>query len=345
MLCPYIRSSSANQYKTCEMRYFFEYVLGLKSPTGKKACLGTIFHKTMEVRSLTKKAMQENKTSFTDDNFGELTIAQGLNFEYIHDLSFNFYKKAEPKLIFDDSDYKTVLKWITNTLSKYPDYDPINLDIVEAELFFDIPIDRPWAYYDTNIGGQQIKGQLHIKGTMDTVVRLSDNVYELVDYKTGAYRKDFATGEEKDLEYLKNDVQLLLYLIALKETYPDKHFILSLFYINNGGIFSVAADDEMLDRAWKMLEKTYKSIIKNNCPSQLDKDHKDFRCRLLCPFSKKMKDQNQVIVDCDDATAEMSVCNYFKQQISKKGLIKTTTDNINLKTFGSYGSGGGRIAE
>lgn len=330
MLCSYLRSSSINQHKLCEMRYLFEYVLGMKSPTGKKACLGTIFHKVMEVRSLSRIAEQNKETHFCDDQFGRLSIAEARDVDLILGKAFDHYKSIETHLTFEEVDLKTIRKWLTKTLAEYPKYDPVNLNIVEAELFFDFEIKKDWARYEAVVQGEKIEGNLRVKGTMDTVIDLGNNVYEMLDYKSGQYRTDFKTKEVKDLEYLKGDVQLLLYLIALKETYPDKNFIMTLFYINCGGMFSVAADDEMLERAWKMLEKEFKNITKNYNPSQLDSSHRDFRCKYLCPFSKPA------------AGASKSICNCMKESIRANGFTKSVNGEIDLKTFGKYASGGGR---
>ena len=333
MLCLYARSSSLNQYKTCQMRYYFEYLLGQKTPTGKSACLGTIFHKVFEVRALAKKALQDGYTYIDDEIFGNLTIDECRDYNKITELSYSHYSEIEKHLKFSEADKKTVLSWCEKTLDKYSEYDPFNMNIVAAELFFDIEINKEWAKYDTVVNGEKISGNMRIKGTMDTIVKHSDTVYELIDYKTGKYREDFATKEEKDLEYLKNDTQLLLYLIALKTIYPNVDFMLSLFYINKGGMFTIAADDDMLNRAWGMLEKSYKEISKNYNPTQLDKTHKDYRCKFLCPFSKPCADDPSI-----------SICNREKENISRMGFTKTFSESVDIKSIGNYGSGGGRQA-
>jgi len=49
MIITYVRSSSYNNYSYCEMQYFMTYVLGHQSKSGKKADMGTMVHKVMEV--------------------------------------------------------------------------------------------------------------------------------------------------------------------------------------------------------------------------------------------------------------------------------------------------------
>jgi len=58
MLITYIRSSSYNNYSYCQMQYFITYVLGHTPISGKKADLGTIVHKVMEVLAKLKRYTQ-----------------------------------------------------------------------------------------------------------------------------------------------------------------------------------------------------------------------------------------------------------------------------------------------
>ena len=60
MIVTYIRSSSYNNYDFCQMQYFLTYVLGWGSDSGKKAEMGTMAHKVMEVLAGLKKFQQDN---------------------------------------------------------------------------------------------------------------------------------------------------------------------------------------------------------------------------------------------------------------------------------------------
>ena len=80
MLVTYIRSSSYNNYAYCEMQYFITYVLGHQSDSGKKAELGTIVHKVMEVLAGLKKCQQDHPRrkylEVIDDAVGKVRIAK-----------------------------------------------------------------------------------------------------------------------------------------------------------------------------------------------------------------------------------------------------------------------------
>ena len=61
MLVTYVRSSSYNNWRYCEMQYFITYVLGHQSRrVVRKADMGTMVHKVMEVLAGLKKYHQDN---------------------------------------------------------------------------------------------------------------------------------------------------------------------------------------------------------------------------------------------------------------------------------------------
>ena len=333
MLVPYIRSSSLNQFKSCQMKYTFEYLFGFPGKSGAKALMGTIFHKAQELRAQASMAIKHHKYSFIDDNFDEVLVSDALKTSWSLQKAFDYYTAKNPQFNMGEKEYGEIEKWIRNCLRDYYQYDPLNLNIIQTEQFFDIEIKEPWAKYEGIIKGKKVSGYLRIKGTMDMISEVSDDTYELIDYKSGAMRSDFATGEEKTLEYLENDIQLLLYLIALRHIWPDKHWILSLFYIRVGGIFSVVGDDDMLERAKTMVQKMFKEISACESPTQLDPYHRDWRCKHLCPFSKS-----------DSFTRGQSLCQHYKAKIDRKGLQAVQDEVMDEKKLFNYQEGGGRPA-
>ena len=94
------------------MQYFITYVLGHQSDSGKKAELGTIVHKVMEVLAKLKKFAQDNpkklKLCIQDEAVGEINIKKSELYtaKFIDELlqkSYNFYtsesKNSFSKLI------------------------------------------------------------------------------------------------------------------------------------------------------------------------------------------------------------------------------------------------------
>lgn len=192
MLVTYIRSSSFNNYAYCEMQYFITYVLGYQPDSGKKAEMGTIFHKVMEILAKSKKFIQDNpsktKIEFHDDALGLIQFKKS---EFYKDSivknllqqSFAFYTSSS-KHDFTKADNNNSLQLIIDTLL-YNDgqFDPRYRKIIAAEPHFDIPIEEDWAHYEYNINGKIVKGQLAIKGTIDLVTETKEGIIEVIDWK------------------------------------------------------------------------------------------------------------------------------------------------------------------
>lgn len=195
-------------------------------------------------------------------------------------------------------------------------FDPRKRDIFAAEPHFDIEIDRPWAKYDYTLpDGKRISGNLAIKGTVDLITRLDDGILEVVDWKTGQ-RLDWAKGGVKTYERLCNDPQLMLYYYALRNLYPEvTDIILTIFFIRDGGPFSICFDDRHLARMEKMLEQRYLEVRNNVNPKQCDPTQQNFKCAKLCPFYKN-KFPGEI----------RNMCTHIKNEIEEKGIDYVTRE-------------------
>lgn len=324
MIVTYIRSSSYNNYSYCQMQYFITYVLGYQPDSGKKAELGTIVHKVMETLARLKKQTQDNpkklKLSIDDDALGKVEIKKSELYtnNLLQDLvqrSFLSYTSAS-KHNFTKADNNDCLKLVLDTIS-YNDgqFDPRNRKIVAAEPHFDIPIDEPWAYYEYKINGEKVKGQLAIKGTIDLVTETDEGILEVIDWKTGK-RLDWATGEEKTYEKLCNDPQLLLYNYAISKLFPQyKQSIMSIFFIKDGGPFSMCFDDNDNKRFLKMLKDKFINIQNNDTPQPISKNRDNWKCTKLCHYCKN-----------NWPGTETNMCIYIENELKNKGMEQTVKD-------------------
>jgi ATP-dependent helicase/DNAse subunit B len=321
MLVTYIRSSSYNNYAYCQMQYFITYVLGHQSDSGKKAEVGTIVHKVLECLAQLKKQEQDNPNknilTISDDAIGNIDIKKKELYteKFVNALvqdSFSFYTNGS-KHNFSKADNNDCSKLVWDTLA-YNDgqFDPRNRKIVAAEPHFDIPIDEDWAHYEYEINGNKIKGQLAIKGTIDLVTESSDGVIEVIDWKTGR-RLDWATGEEKTYDKLCADPQLLLYNYAISKLFPEyKQSIMSIFFIKDGGPFSMCFDEQDQKKFLKMLKERFKDIQKNNKPKPISEDRNNWKCTKLCHYCKNKwpgTDEN--------------MCIYIEKTLNAKGMDET----------------------
>lgn len=324
MIVTYIRSSSYNNYDYCQMQYFITYCLGHRSASGKKAQLGTVVHKVMEVLAACAKEIQDNPEAkdltIKDDAIGEVNftprsldtkkfVVEILNssYEWYTSNCEHNYTKADFKFCKDLTE-----KGLTYNNRQF---DPRKRNIVDAEPQFDIPIEEDWAKFNYEIDGEMVEGQLAIKGTIDLVTKVDDDVIEVIDWKTGQ-RKNWATGEEKTYEKLLEDPQLLLYNYAISKLYPQyKQAIMTIFFIRDGGPFSMCFDKEDQEKFLKMLESRFKQINRNQNPTLCSKNRTNFKCTKLCHFYKNNWPETNT-----------SMCQYIEDHIKAHGMENTVKE-------------------
>jgi len=276
MYANYFRSSSMNGYDMCEMQYFISYNLGIHGGSGKAANKGTVIHKVMEILAGLKLYEQENpkkrKLILDDDAVGEIKINKSelRTQEFVDRMLEECYEYYTSKCEKDytNADWKFCVEWLNEALTfKDGRYDPRNQEIFKPEQHFDIEIKEDWAKLDQVLpDGTKMTGYLSLKGTIDLVVKEDENTLQVIDYKTGA-RKNWATGEEKDYEYLDQDPQLLLYYYALRKMYPEYNIIMTIYFIRDGGAFSFCFDDEHEEIFMEKLKKKYTQVLENDLPS------------------------------------------------------------------------------
>lgn len=340
MLITYVRSSSYNNYAYCQMQYFITYVLGHRSASGKKAELGTMVHKVMEVLAGLKKYQQDNPRKkyleIVDEAVGKVRVDKDRLYtqefvEELEQLSYESYQKQSDHK-WANVDKKTVHDLCWKTLH-YNDgqFDPRNRNVVDPEPHFDIPIEEDWAKFEYEMpNGEIIKGQLAIKGTIDLVTQVSDDTIEVIDWKTGR-RIDWATGEEKDYDKLCKDPQLLLYNYAISKLYPDyKQAIMSIFFVKDGGPFSMCFDKKDQEKFLGMLKDRFEEIQKNNLPKPINNNRSDFRCTKLCHFYKN-----------NWPGTDQKMCIYIEDHLKKHGMNDTikhcTNEGFNIGYYESPG--------
>jgi len=330
MIVTYIRSSSYNNYAYCEMQYFITYVLGHYSKSGKKADMGTMAHKVMEVLAGLKKYYQDNPRArilrVDDDAIGKFKCSKTeLNTDdlvnKLVDLSIDAYaEKSHNKFYKQDRQDVSDTVW---TFLKHSDsqFDPRLRNIHFPEPHFDIPIEEDWAKFEYEQNGEIVQGQLAIKGTIDLVTKINDDTIEVVDWKTGR-RMDWATGEVKDYKKLENDPQLLLYYYAISKLYPEfPNRIMSIFFYKDKDgnpdpyPFSICFSKEDEARFLNMLHSRVKEIRENINPKLLDPTRKHWKCKSLCHYCKN-----------DWPETNISMCQHIKEYLDDYGIDKTVQD-------------------
>lgn len=314
MIIAYLRSSSYNTHSMCEMQYFFEYVLGNRSPSGKKADKGTICHKVLEILAFIKLNSQNEVEEFEDDIAGKIqTKSYSLN--TLIEKVYKHYTSQFTHHTWEVKDYKDCHSWINKAIDYNNGmFDPRNHTIVQPEQHFDIEIKKPWAAYKYETPQGMLSGNLAIKGTIDLITKVNEKTLEIIDYKTGK-RLDWATGQEKTPAKLQNDPQLRIYHYAIQHLYPHiDHVMVSINFINDGGMFSVCFDKSDLHQTEMMIKHKFEQIKK----TQIPRLNKTWKCTKLCHFGKSTFENTNIL----------PIIEYRENQITPFGQHMTKCEQV-----------------
>ena len=330
MIITYFRSSSFNAHDDCEQRYYIEYNLGWKGESGLKAEKGTISLKVLEILAHIKLGQQNEAKSITDDIVGKVST-KTYNIDKLVDKVFGHYSSFATHHNWASKDLEDCREWVHKARRLNSGmFDPLNRHIVAPELRFDFEIDQPWAKYKYNLpNGEILEGQLAMKGTIDLVTDIGDNMYEVVDWKTGR-RLNWATGEEKTYEKLHDDPQLRMYHYAVSKAYPDKEqIVVTINFINDGGPFSICYTKDELPRTEAMLREKFERIRQTQVP----KLNRSWKCTKLCPFGKTTFAGTHIKPIQEFRSGQvtpkgqlMTKCEQIKFEITRKGMERTTTE-------------------
>lgn len=145
-------------------------------------------------------------------------------------------------------------------------------------------------------------------------------------------RKNWATGQEKTYEKLCEDEQLMFYYYALRKIYPkEKNFILTIFFIRDGGPFSICFDDSHIEIMENKIQKRFEEIKNSRYPRLLDPTQKDFRCEKLCPFYKNKFHKN------DDHNMCRTIHNVVRKHGIEYAINEFTNPNHNISHYNAPG--------
>jgi hypothetical protein len=328
----------------CQHQYFLEYVLGIPSSAGKSAEIGTALHKIAECLGKGKlhyQNTQEIKCDIGDEYIGEFIVDDIFSNSYITRLSKHVYEyySAISQNDWSEKDIITLVS-LTNELISFQDgsFDPRKRQIFNIEQFFDITIKDDWAKFNYNVNGEKIEGNLSVKGTIDLIEVVDDKTIEVCDYKTGKKPYDWALGKDKTLDDFKTDPQLLLYFWALKNLYPEKDVIFTVYYIQTGQPFTVCFDKSDYDKAETLIKNKFREIQNNEKPELISPTRKDrqfnFKCKTLCHYCKN-----------NQPGTNISICEFFQNELENEHIDDVTAKYANLKKISNYQDGGGRKAD
>jgi hypothetical protein len=241
---------------------------------------------------------------------------KGVEFvENIISLCYAWYSNKYTQFAWDKDANNYIRNWVWMAL-EYQNglYDPRNKKIIATEFAFESEIKADWAKYNyTFPDGTQKEGYLKLRGVIDLVVDAGDGVYEIIDWKTGQ-RKDWSTGKIKDYESLQKDRQLMIYYYAARQLFTEaKDVILTIFFVRDGGPFSIPFDKGTIIKVEQHLRKQFRNIKNCETPKLLSNRQSHFKCKRFCPFFKLQKD-------------DKNLCAYVHEQVKLKGIEQVHKD-------------------
>lgn len=347
----FIRSSSANTWDSyCQQKYFLVYVLGLEDKPNVKTEKGTVVHAVLEILAGMQKSFQDtgkyyyehpgigvcecdpkdylieqpltdkevdaiNKSRKNKDTYKDQIPVEYGHIRYGIELVESLVKRTYDYYSSKSQNEWTNIEWrdcinFTWMELDWADglFDPRKRTIVYPEYPFNIPIEKPWAKLPNG-------EYLRIKGTIDLITELAPGVMEIVDHKTGQ-RYDWGKGKIKTYEDLLKDPQLMLYYYAARKSFPEyKSIMFTIFFVRDGGPFTLAFDDDIIEEVEANLRKTFEEIKNCKQPKLLDRMHNDFRCKTLCGFFKTKVD------------GKTCICDHVKNEIEVYGIEKASIRN------------------
>ncbi len=309
MIYTFIRSSSLKTYEICPHRFLIEWEIGIRQPPNRKMQIGNVIHSTLEKLAHSKL----NGTNI--DPYVTL------------DEVFTEYNRDFPG-VFEGDSHSECGDLIEQVLTFQGGiYNPKNLNIWKIEEPFDQTIDKDWATYKFNTPNGTLEGQLALKGTIDLIIKHSEDTLEILDWKTGQKPYDYARGCEQTEQTLKYDTQILLYHYAVCMLYPKiDNVIFTIYYIRTNQPFTIILERKDLPKTEAILARKYRTIVNDTKPYL----NISWRCN-FCPFFK-----------AEYKESGKTTCVFFRDEIIEKGYDKTMAEHADWHALTRYGSGGGK---
>ncbi len=288
-------------------------------------------HKVLEVLAVIKKGEQDGLKQVEDDHVGLINVGDPIDFDVLTEKVFGHYTAQVSHHNWNEKDLKECQKLVNMAVSLNDGmFSPLRREIVAPEMHFDFKIEQDWAKYSYDMpDGVRLDGHLAMKGTVDLITKVDDGLYEIVDWKTGK-RLNWATGEEKTYDKLQEDPQLRMYHYAASKMFPEiDQIIITIFYIADGGPFSICYTKDDLPKTEEMLRKKFDTIKKVQVP----KLTRSWKCTKLCPFGKSTFEGTHIKPIQEFRRGQvtkvgdyMTQCEQIKFEIQRKGMERVTKE-------------------
>ena len=264
-----ISYSALETFKQCPLKFKLQYIDKIPVAKSKEAIFGTLIHKTLKV-------LHE----------------PGLIIPTEEELLQFFANNWDPSIYEDEQQAIVAFSQGIKMLKDYyaKNYPP-QFNVVALETPFEAPI--------------QSDNEVHlITGKIDRIDKTSDNLFEVIDYKTSKKMPSQAVVD--------NDLQLSVYHLGVANRWPSiikekRPIKVSLYYLKHGEKLSSLRQAEHLETTKEGIIKTIESISQAQsatkfepCPSALC-DWCDFQ--RYCPLFKHKFVEKKLFYNDQDVKA------------------------------------------
>jgi RecB family exonuclease len=210
-----LSASAVNTYRKCPQQFLFSRLWSLKEGPRATYSFGAVMHTT--IKRFIEQLKRGAKLPF--DEVVRIYETEWIPAGFEDDYQENEYKR---------DGIEQLRAFHAAMLAAPP-------EILEQEKSFELPMEN----------------NVIINGRIDQINSLGRNDVEIVDYKTGAPRKDSDA---------KKDLQLSIYAMATKEILELNPVRLAFYYLQEGKLQETTRDAKQLNQAQKIIQESAADI-------------------------------------------------------------------------------------
>ena len=257
-----ISYSGLDTFSTCPAKYKFQYIDRIRTPRSKEAAFGTLIHECLKVFH-----DPSQPTPLSEDNLLKCFTEKWDNSIYqdTQEEAFAFHQGIE------------ILK------NYYVQNQGLEFNIINLEMPFEVLL-----------SGEN-KQELHqVTGRIDRIDKLSDNSFEIIDYKTS---KKMPSQESID-----NNLQLSIYYLGIINRWPslkkeNRPVKLSLCYLRHGEKLSTIQTNQQIKQNKQGILSLIDQIQQSSFESKTNPLCDWCQYQPYCPLYKHKYIKKEQIVD------------------------------------------------
>ena len=278
-----ISRAEVDDYLTCPRKYKFIHITPIRMMADQKVSFGRAIHKVIEEYYKAKLALKNQNSNIKNQNDG-VPLAQTIGINELLEIykqnwsSDGFLTQEHEELKFNEG--------IELVKRFYNDYaDKINVAEVERPFKFELKsksesgseLDPNFNELDTN---KDDKFTLVIEGRIDVIENLEGGGIRILDFKTTEI-----DDQKKADARARDNTQLSVYALAMKEINGELPKEVGLFFLMNGVIGTFVPTESVIEKTKEKIIKAAKGIR----AQEFSANPSDINCK-YCTFRRYCDD-------------------------------------------------------